>query len=244
MGNSMKNSRNRSRGRNRSGASVLFSDEAKALAREVVTEAADEEVGEHLGISMREGMAVHRFASLTPGYSGWEWVVVLTTVPGSGVLTINEVTLQAGDKAHLPPKWVPYEDRVQPGDLRPGALLPPRHGDERLSSEPVADVEGFPRNERAELQLSEKGLRDANKRWRATYGRGSVMARQAEWTCDTCAFFLPIAENAVRYGVCANEYSADGRVVDYRYGCGAHSATKEEAIGRTNKDYGAFDDGI
>lgn len=211
----------------------------------MLEEAAGEEVGKHLGVTVRDGLGIHRFESRTPGYSGWEWVAVLTCVPGTEDLTVNEVSLQAGESAHLPPEWVPYEDRVRPGDLGPGDVLPPKHDDERLA-EPadLADEDGFARNPAAELVLSEKGLRAAAKRWRAARGRGTAMARRAEHKCATCAFFLPWAENSVSYGICSNEFSADGRVVDARYGCGAHSESKEDSLVGNGKDYGAFDDGL
>ena len=103
---------------------ILFSAQAKDMARAAVEEVGDDEVGEFLGIATQdEGVGVYRFGSRVPGYRGWEWVVVLVTVPGSGVLTINEVSLQAGEQASLAPEWVPYEDRVQPGDLGPGDTL-------------------------------------------------------------------------------------------------------------------------
>ena len=49
------------------------------------------------------------------------------------------------------------------------------------------------------------------------------MAAKARLQCRTCAFYVQLLDN---YGVCANEYSADGRVVHSRYGCGAHSQTR------------------
>lgn len=227
----------------KTGPSILFGAEAKELARDVLHEAAGEEVGRHLGVTGRDGLGIHRFESLTPGYRGWEWIAVLTCVPGTEDLTVNEVSLQAGESAHLPPEWVPYEDRVRPGDLGPGDVLPPKHDDERLTDPAdLDDDDGFPRNPQAQLVLSESGMAEAAKRWRAQRGRGTAMARRSEHTCATCAFYLPWRENSVSYGICANEYSADGRVIDSRYGCGAHSASKEESLVGNGKDYGAFDD--
>ena len=37
----------------------------------------------------------------------------------------------------------------------------------------------------------------------------------------------PVGEN---FGVCTNEYSADGRVVASSYGCGAHADTTVDLI--------------
>ncbi|MGZ6778489.1 MAG: DUF3027 domain-containing protein, partial [Mycobacterium sp.] len=43
--------------------------------------------------------------------------------------------------------------------------------------------------------------------------------------------------------VCANELSADGRVVDSEYGCGAHSDTPAPQ-GSGSPLYDPFDDGV
>lgn len=237
---------------------LLFSAEAREIAREVITEAAEGEVGEHLGVKVppRQGqdsghVAIHRFASLTPGYKDWEWIAVLAAVPGSQEITVNEVALQAGAKAELAPEWVPYEDRVRPGDLGPGDTLPPREDDERLASwdelakDRRAELENFPRNQKAPQALSAKGLADTLQRWRkGNFGPNSEFAEKAAMSCKTCAFYLPINNPDTQFGMCTNEYSADGRVVHATYGCGAHSETKEEFDSTGGREYGAFDDGI
>lgn len=228
---------------------ILFSAEAKETARAAVEEVGGDEVGKALGIATDgEGLGIYRYASQVPGYRGWEWVVVLVTVPGSGVLTINEVSLQAGKHASLAPEWVPYEDRVQPGDLGPGDTLPPRRDDERLTAwAKLQDGDGFLRNPQAGNTLSHEGLRQARKRWReGKYGPRSEFAKKADLQCETCAFYLPIDDVENGVGVCANEYSADGRVVQRDYGCGAHSATVEESIGEElgegTNNYGVYVD--
>ena len=45
------------------------------------------------------------------------------------------------------------------------------------------------------------------------------------------------------FGVCGNELSADGHVVDQQYGCGAHSDTPAPA-GTGSPIYEPFDDGV
>jgi hypothetical protein len=47
----------------------------------------------------------------------------------------------------------------------------------------------------------------------------------------------------LRFGVCCNELSADGQVVDFFYGCGAHSDTPA-AKGTGSPAYEPFDDGV
>lgn len=238
----------RQRSRTKKADPILFSEDAVEVALQALEEISDGEgVGEHIGASTMGQAVVHRFRSETPGYKGWEWVAVLASVPGSGSITVNEVGLQAGKKATLPPEWVPYEDRVRPGDLGPGDTLPPRVDDERLSSwEELREGEdgGFPRNSNAPQALSPTGLDEALVRWRkGDFGPNSEFAEQATMMCRTCAFFLPIGQADSNVGACTNEFSADGRVVHATYGCGAHSETKEEHVaGNSNREYGAFDD--
>jgi hypothetical protein len=45
------------------------------------------------------------------------------------------------------------------------------------------------------------------------------------------------------FGVCANELSADGQVVESEYGCGAHSDTPQPP-GTGSPLYDPFDDGV
>lgn len=245
--------------KNKNGGRILFGNRARDIARDVVEEVGEGEVGDYLGASSPRSqsahagaVAIHRFQSLTPGYQDWEWVAVLATVPGSGEITVNEVSLQAGAKAELAPAWVPYEDRVRPGDLGPGDSLPPREDDDRLASrkedgEPEKTVLtlGFPRNPQAPQVLTEKGLTDALTRWRTgDYGPNSEFAEAAPMTCRTCAFYLPFNSPETHFGVCANEFVADGRVVHESYGCGAHAETKEDFDSTGGREYGAFEDGF
>ena len=48
---------------------------------------------------------------------------------------------------------------------------------------------------------------------------------------------------SVMFGVCANEYAADGHVVDAEYGCGAHSDTPA-ASGSGSPLFDPYDDGV
>ena len=45
------------------------------------------------------------------------------------------------------------------------------------------------------------------------------------------------------FGVCGNELSADGHIVDFEYGCGAHSDTPPPAGGGSPM-YDPYDDGV
>lgn len=224
----------------------LLSPEAIDTALDALEELGGEHVGEYIGAELVGDVAVHRFRSLAPGYSKWEWTAVLAHVPGSGTITVNDIALQAGKGAALAPDWVPYEDRVRPGDLGPGDSLPPRADDDRLAAaEEITADDGFPRNPHAPRALSQSGLSSALQRWRTgDFGPNSEFAEKAPMMCRTCAFYLPINSTTTRFGVCANEFSADGRVVHATYGCGAHSETKESGnpAASRSRSYGAFDD--
>src|SRR5699024_1302456 len=62
----------------------------------------------------------------------------------------------------------------------------------------------------------------------------------AKEPCGTCGFLVPIAGSlGAMFGICANEFSADGQVVHLQYGCGAHSEVqlKTDTTDRTAEAY-------
>jgi len=84
-------------------------------------------VGEHLGLLAEEERVVtHYFACTARGYRGWRWSVTLARVPRSRTATVSEVVLLPGDDAVQPPAWVPWSERIAPGDLGPGDELSDR----------------------------------------------------------------------------------------------------------------------
>lgn len=195
----------------------MLEDRAIEIARWALEELGEGGIGKHVGVAgVGRNVATHRFAADVPGYPGWEWHVVVACAQGSRDVTVNEVALVPGGDALKAPEWVPYEERLRPGDLGPGDLMPPLPGDERL------DDDG---------SLTPKGLQFAKDRWRTgDFGPNSEMAAAAALQCRTCAFLVPVGpEIGPNYGVCVNEYSADGRVVHATYGCGAHSKTQVES---------------
>lgn len=200
--------------------SPLLDARAVDLARTALEELGDGGVGDHIGVQVvGHNVANHRFAADVPGYSGWEWNAVLACASGSRHVTINEVALvpAPSGEALQAPEWVPWADRIRPGDLGPGDLMPPEPDDPRL------DADG---------QLSDQGLRDAVQRWRTgDYGPTSEFAEKATLDCTTCAFFVPVGDViGPNFGACVNEYSADGHLVHAKYGCGAHSRTPADSL--------------
>ncbi|MGC2679481.1 MAG: DUF3027 domain-containing protein, partial [Mycobacterium sp.] len=93
--------------------------------------------------------------------------------------------------------------------------------------------------------MSAWGRAEAAQRWHdGDYGPHAQMAQSTKRVCRDCGFFLPLAGSlGVNFGVCGNEMSADGHVVDFEYGCGAHSDTPAPA-GSGSPMYDPFDDGV
>ena len=222
-------------------------------ARAAIVEFSGENtVGEYLGAGFDDPTAAtHRFLATLPGYQGWQWAVVVAAYPGATHATVSEVVLVPGPTALLAPKWVPWQDRVRPGDLSPGDLLAPPSDDPRLvpgysaSGDPQVDETAVELGLGRRQVLSDWGRAGAAQRWHdGEYGPGSAMARSTRRVCRDCGFYLPLAGSlGSMFGVCANELSADGQVVDSEYGCGAHSDTPA-AAGTGSPLYDPYDDGV
>lgn len=222
-------------------------------ARSAVAEfSGAETVGEHLGVDYEDPTAAtHRFGALLPGYQGWQWAVVVAAIPGATEPTVSEVVLVPGPTALLAPEWVPWDQRVRPGDLGPGDLLAPPADDPRLvpgytsSGDPQLDEVAGEIGLGRRWLMSPVGRAEAAQRWHdGEYGPDSAMARSTKRVCRDCGFYLPLAgELGTVFGVCGNEMSADGHVVDNRYGCGAHSDTPA-AAGTGSPAYEPYDDGV
>ncbi len=93
--------------------------------------------------------------------------------------------------------------------------------------------------------MSAWGRAEAAQRWHdGDHGPRAQMAQSTKRVCRDCGFFLPLAGSlGVMFGVCGNELSADGHIVDLEYGCGAHSDTPAPA-GSGSPMYEPFDDGV
>lgn len=209
-------------------------------------------VGEYLGaVFDDQTAATHRFLAVLPGYQGWQWAVVVAGYPGTDRVTISEAVLVPGPTALLAPQWVPWDERVQPGDLGPGDLLSTAPDDPRLvpghmsSGDPELDEIAGEIGLGRRRVLSLEGRLDAAERWHeGDFGPASAMARATRRTCRECGFYIPLSGSlGTLFGVCCNEMSADGRVVECEYGCGAHSDTPVPA-GTGSPLYEPYDDGV
>jgi hypothetical protein len=221
-------------------------------ARTAIVEFSGDAVGEYLGVGYEDvTAATHRFQANLPGYQGWQWAVVVAACPGADHTTVSEVVLVPGPTALLAPPWVPWDERVKPGDLSPGDLLAPTTDDPRLvpgytaTGDPAVDDVAFEVGFGRRQVLGAWGRAEAAQRWHdGDYGPGSAMARATKRVCRDCGFLLPLAGSlGAMFGVCGNEMSADGHVVDFEYGCGAHSDTPAPA-GTGSPAYDPYDDGV
>ncbi|WP_448059101.1 DUF3027 domain-containing protein [Cellulomonas hominis] len=214
---------------------------AVELAREAALEMAEHpaDVGEHLGTVVESDRLIsHRFACTAKGYRGWAWTVTVSRVPRGRVATVCEVVLLPGDDAVLAPAWLPWSERLRPGDIGPGDVLPFRADDPRLVPgwAPTGDDEldsvaiGELALARARV-LSQTGIAEAAERWytgsRGPTSPGAIASAEA---CLSCGFLVPLQGSLGQlFGVCVNEWSPDdGKVVAFDHGCGAHSETDVE----------------
>ncbi len=223
--------------------------DAAEVARRALVELEPDGVGVHLGVTAEdETAATHRFEASLPGYRGWQWAVVVAAPPGADAATVSESALLPGPDALIAPDFIPWEQRVRPGDLGPGDLLAPPTDDPRLvpgyvaTGDPVVDDVAREVGLGRVQVLSLEGRVDAAQRWYLEFGPDTEMAKAAPSTCGLCGFYVPLA-GALResFGVCANAMGADGHVVHIEYGCGAHSDVVAPS-GNGSPQYEAFDD--
>ena len=225
----------------------LAADAVELARAAVVDVAAEIGVGEHLGVAADADRVVHHlFSCPHPGYRGWTWSVTLVRASRAKVPTVNEVVLLPGGESLLPGAWLPWIDRIQPGDATPGLLMPagpddPRlepgftGGDDAVDADPaeadqvrlvVAEL-GLGR----ERVLSREGRDEAAERWLAgPGGPDNPLTKQASDVCETCGFFVRLRGGlGAVFGVCSNTYSpSESSVVSVDHGCGAHSSVAVE----------------
>ena len=214
---------------------------AVEVARDAITEVEPTDIGDHLqAVAEGDRVVTHYFECRMAGYRGWRWAVTVTRVPRSRHVTVCETVLLPGPDALLAPGWLPWQERLKPGDLGPGDLLPTPAADERLapgyllSDDPAVEETAWELGLGRPRVLSREGRAEAAQRWYdGDHGPDAAIsvAAPAAARCGTCGFYLPLA-GAMRqaFGVCANFYAPDdGRAVSADHGCGAHSEALVES---------------
>jgi hypothetical protein len=157
-------------------------------------------------------------------------------------VTIDEIVLVPGAEAIVAPEWVPYRERIKPGDLSPGDLLPVSDDDPRLVATYSFGDDPLDADARAQIRtvakdlglgrirtLSPEGREQAAQRWYdGEGGPESALAQSAPEPCSTCGFLVRISGPLGElFGLCANgDANDDGRVVSFDHGCGAHSEVR------------------
>ena len=228
--------------------------EAVDLARAAVVELAGaSHVGDHVGADAdADRVVTHLFECLDPAYRGWRWAVTLTRASRAKTATVAESVLLPGPESILSPEWVPWRERLRPGDVGVGDILPTAADDERLvpvaflagddgvedigelaaivaslaeplAGNPAVAAELVPPQRRV---LSPVGRDETGMRWYASeHGPKSPLAHAAQGVCAGCGFFVRLGGPLGSvFGVCANAFAPDdGRVVSVDHGCGAHS---------------------
>lgn len=227
---------------------------AEQVARDAIP-SGPESVGEHVS-ALAEGdrLVTHLFECLLAGYRGWRWAVTVTRIARSRHVTICETALLPGPEALRAPEWVPWRERLRPGDLGVGDLMPSHVDDERLApgyllSDDVAveDVAWEVGLGRARV-LSRDGRAEVAQRWYdGDHGPNAAISVAAPTAarCGTCGFYLPLAGSLRQvFGACGNEYAPDdGMVVSVDHGCGAHSEVLAEPIASVDELPTVYDDG-
>lgn len=230
-------------------------DQACAAAVDLARAAITEDVpGAHVDmVAEGDRVVTHYFEANLMGYRGWRWAVVVTRASRGKLVTVSETVLLPGPDALTPPEWVPWEERVRPGDLGIGDLMPTPPDDERLtpayllSDDPAVEDVAWELGLGRARVLSREGRLDTAERWHeGDRGPGAAIsiAAPANARCVSCGFFLPLA-GAMRaaFGVCANMYAPDdGQVVSNDHGCGAHSEVLVEQSVEVDEAPTMFDD--
>jgi hypothetical protein len=211
-------------------------------------------VGEHIGAAPEaERVVTHLFECLQSGYRGWRWAVTVSRISRSRHVTVCETALVPGPEALVAPSWVPWQDRLQPGDLGVGDILPTTPDDDRLapgyllSDDPAVEEVAWELGLGRARVLSREGRTDAAQRWYdGDRGPNAAISAAAPLParCGSCGFYLPLAGSLRQiFGVCANVYAPDdAQVVSADHGCGAHSEILVEPVAVVTELPTVYDD--
>ena len=122
---------------------------------------------------------------------GWHWAITVSRVPRSRKVTVSEIDLLPGKSALLAPEWVPWEERLKPGDVSPGDVLPYRQDDDRLTMiRETEDGSDEPPLSRLRV-LSDEGVADVRRRWNRSV-KSRTRGRKSKASCASCGFLVAI----------------------------------------------------
>ena len=210
---------------------------AKDVARNfLIEDITEQRVGEYLGFEVEgENTLTHKFKCVDKAYFGWHWSVTLAAADDSSEVTVSEILLLPGEKAILAKPWVPWEQRVEPGDIGVGDVLPTAADDVRLvpgytGVDDLFEEKLTPQGWEVGLGrfrvLSVPGKDETAIRWYdGDRGPRAAIAEAVTDKCVSCGFYVAISGSLGQsFGVCTNKFAADdGKVVAIDHGCGGHS---------------------
>lgn len=142
-------------------------------------------VGEHVSlVSEGDRVVTHFFECKEPGYRGWRWAVTVARASRAKNVTLDETVLLPGPDSLLAPEWVPWSERLRPGDLGPGDLLPTEAEDLRLEPgyagedvpPPKSAIEETSHDLAERVEAEDAELTDRTPAETATNARGSIAA--------------------------------------------------------------------
>ena len=169
-------------------------------------------VGEHLEVVMdgeRARDPLLRLPRRRPTAAG----VGRSPSPGAArqkVATVCETNLCRATASVLSPQWLPYDERLAPGDLRAGDILPfsgttrgscGLRGDRRRGRRPDGVVGARPGSPAGAVRGGPRG-RGPTLVCRA-HGPTADVAEQAHDRCSTCGYFFPMAGRCARFSAYA-----------------------------------------
>lgn len=120
-------------------------------------------------------VVTHFFECHEFGYRGWRWAVTVARASRAKNVTLDEAVLLPGPDALLAPEWVPWSERLRPGDLGPGDLLPTEQDDLRLEPGYTGEDEPPPNSPVSEDMADHLEAEDADLVSR-TPSRGAIAA--------------------------------------------------------------------
>ncbi|RSX54725.1 hypothetical protein D2E26_0779 [Bifidobacterium dolichotidis] len=151
----------------------------QSLAKAMAIEAAQnpDEVGDFVTSAQEGPVTDFRFVSLVPGYEGWQWSVTMFHDEELDTWTVDESTMIPTEQALLPPKWIPWKDRLKPSDLSVTDAIGTEADDERLEAGmPESEVQKAEQQAEAEADVASNAaaVQDAEQ------SEKSEQAEQAE----------------------------------------------------------------
>jgi hypothetical protein len=135
----------------RTGKPDAFLAAAVDVARGALEEIAPaEQIGRHLAAkSEGDRLVTHLFESKLAGYGGWQWYAVLTRNSRSKAVTVDELGLLPSEDSILAPDWIPWAERVRPGDEQGGE----ESADAPVSAAPDAGTAAAPADANLEADV-------------------------------------------------------------------------------------------